>query len=59
VFTLFYFIFFYFSLFSISKFKFEFKLKFELSWLITTNYICAIISTNFGDIFRLYYLYFI
>jgi hypothetical protein len=45
------FLFYFLLFFSISKFEFEFKLKFNLLWLITTNYFCEIRGTNSGDIY--------
>jgi hypothetical protein len=46
----------FFPFFSISKFKFEFKLKFKLLCLITTNYFCETRVINSGDIY-LYILF--
>jgi hypothetical protein len=52
---------FYFIFFIISKFEFELKLKFQLLWLITPNYICEIRGINSKLIYLyiyIYYLYF-
>jgi hypothetical protein len=55
----FYFILFYFIFCIISKFEFELKLKFQLLWLITPNYICEIRGINSEYIYLyIYYLYF-
>jgi hypothetical protein len=45
--------------FSISTFRFEFKLKFKLLWLITATYICEIRGINSGYIFIYIYIVYI